>query len=227
MLIWMPRPRVAEPDRRQHVNRCRFGSAICHRDLDQDVLAIAFRIRHDDVEVAIAVEDAGVDELELWIATAPAAVLVDQLRVGERRVRVAVEIAHEGMRRRAVQMEVVLLDVFAVVAFVAVQAKEPLLQDRIPAVPERERKADPLMAVGNAGEAIFVPAVGARARVVVRERVPHRAAGAVVLADGAPGAFAQVGAPALPVLGARPGLFEPQLFSRYHHALLDAGGPTR
>ena len=56
------------------------------------------------------------------------------------------------------------------------------------------------MAIADAGEAVFVPAVGARPRVVVREVVPGRAVRAVVLAHRAPGALAQIRPPALPVL---------------------------
>src|SRR5688572_4973453 len=44
--------------------------------------------------------------------------------------------------------------------------------------------------------------------MVVGEIVPGRPARAVVLADGAPGALAQIRAPALPVLLALPGLLE-------------------
>ena len=103
------------------------------------------------------------------------------------------------MRRRAVEVEVALLDVLAVVALGAGEAEEPLLQDRIAPVPQREREADVLVAIADAGEAVLVPAVGARAGVIVRKVVPGVAVGAVVLAHRAPGALAEVRPPALPV----------------------------
>ena len=78
------------------------------------------------------------------------------------------------MRRRAVEVEVVLLDVLAVIAFVAGEAEEALLEDRVAAVPEREGEADVLVAVADAGDAVLVPAVGARAGVVVRADTPRR-----------------------------------------------------
>ncbi len=45
------------------------------------------------------------------------------------------------MRRRIVEIEIVFLDIFAVIAFVARQAKVALLQDGGPAVPQRQPKA--------------------------------------------------------------------------------------
>src|SRR6185312_13794636 len=102
------------------------------------------------------------------------------------------------MRRRRVQVPPVLLDVLAVVALVTCEAEGPLLQDRVPAVPERERQAQELIVVADAAQPVLTPSVRARARVIVRKRGPRVAVGAVVLADGAPGALAQVRAPAAP-----------------------------
>jgi hypothetical protein len=106
------------------------------------------------------------------------------------------------VRRRVVEVEVVLLDVLAVVAFVRREAEEALLEDGIALVPEREAEADALVAIRDAGQAILVPAVRALPRMVVREVLPGVAVRAVVLADGAPGALAQIGAPPLPMRAA-------------------------
>src|SRR5207237_900484 len=59
-----------------------------------------------------------------------------------------------------------------------------------------------LAPVADSGQAVLVPAIRARAGVVVREVIPRRAVRAVILADGAPGALGEVRPPALPVLGA-------------------------
>jgi hypothetical protein len=48
-----------------------------------------------------------------------------------------------------------------VIALVRVQAEEPLLEDRVFAVPEGERETEPLLVVGNTGDAVLAPAVGA------------------------------------------------------------------
>ena len=75
----------------------------------------------DDVEVAVLVEDAGVEQLELGALAAAAAVLLDQPAVGKLGLRILVEELHVGVRRRVVEVEVVLLDVLAVVALVGVR----------------------------------------------------------------------------------------------------------
>jgi len=103
------------------------------------------------------------------------------------------------MGGRAVQVEVAFLDVFAVIALIAGEAEEALFQEGVFAVPEGEGETDLLMAVADAGNAVFVPAIGARAGGVVRDGLPGRAIRAVILAHGSPGSFAEVRAPALPV----------------------------
>src|SRR5262249_45416464 len=52
-----------------------------------------------------------------------------------------------------------------------------------------------------AEDAVLVPAVGAGARVVMREVVPRRAVGAVILAHRAPGPVCEKRPPAIPVRG--------------------------
>ena len=97
-----------------------------------------------------------------------------------------------------VEVEVVLLDVLAVVALAVGQAEEPLLEDRILAVPQRQREAEPLLVVGDAGQPVLAPAVGARAGLVVAEVVPGVARLAVVLAHRAPLPLAEVRSPLPP-----------------------------
>ena len=55
------------------------------------------------------------------------------------------------------------------------------------------------MAVGNTADAIFSPAVGARAGVFVREVLPSRSARAIVFAHRTPLPFREIRAPALPI----------------------------
>jgi len=124
----------------------------------------------------------GLDEVGVWIGA----------------LRILVEVLHRRVRGRRVDVEVVLLDVLAVVALAVGEAEQALLQDRIDAVPQREREAQALLVVAGPGDAVLAPAIGARARVVVREVVPGAAGVAVVLADGAPLALAQIRPPAPP-----------------------------
>src|SRR5262249_23161175 len=98
----------------------------------------------------------------------------------------------------AVEVEVVFLDVLAVIAFAVGQPEQAFLEDGVLAVPQGQRKAEPLMLVGDAGQAVLAPAIGTRACLVVTEVIPGVAAIAVVLADGAPLSLAEVRPPLLP-----------------------------
>src|SRR5579862_1904757 len=89
------------------------------------------------------------------------------------------------MGRRGVEVEVVLLDVFAVVALVAGKTEGALLENRILAIPHRKRETQALFVITDTSHAIFAPAVGPRARLIVVEVFPGCAALAVVLAYGA------------------------------------------
>src|SRR5262249_15588683 len=110
------------------------------------------------------------------------------------------------MCRRAVEIEVILFNVFTVIAFTSGEAKQPLLENEILSIPHGEGKADHLMAVRDTCNAVFIPAVRFRSRVIVREVVPCGAVSAVVFADRSPRALAQIGSPALPMRGAIPRL---------------------
>ena len=208
----IPHPCIAEPDRGQHVERRGLGPVIGHGDAHHDVFGVGLGVLDEDVEVAVLVEDAGVHELELLLVAPASPVLLDEGFVGERRLRILVKHPHVRVGWRGVQVEVVLLDVLAVVALVAGQAEQPLLQNGIAPVPQGERQADLLVAIREARQAVFVPAIRARSRVVVGQVVPHGARRAVVFADRAPGAVTDVRPPAFPVHRSRPVFVQAALF---------------
>ncbi len=106
------------------------------------------------------------------------------------------------MRRRGVEVEVILFDVLAVVSFVAAQAEEALLQDGIAAIPKGEREAEALVIVADSEDAVLRPPEGAQGGLIEGEIIPGVAIGAVVFAGIAPGAFGQIRPPAPPVFGA-------------------------
>jgi hypothetical protein len=64
------------------------------------------------------------------------------------------------VRRRGVEVEVVLFDVLAVVPFTACEAKESLLENGVVAVPESQSEADGLMTVADTADTILAPAIG-------------------------------------------------------------------
>src|SRR5262249_14000002 len=69
--IVLPRgPRPAEPERRQEVQRRRVRPAVDGADLDEDLAGRRLGILDDDVEVAVGVEDARVDQLVLQLVPA-------------------------------------------------------------------------------------------------------------------------------------------------------------
>src|SRR6516162_2293147 len=118
------------------------------------------------------------------------------------------------MGRRAVEIEVVLLDVFPVIALAIGQAEQPLLQDLVLAIPQGNGKTQPLVVVTDTGEAILAPVIGARAGLIVVEVIPRIAVLAVVLAHRAPLALAEVRAPLLPRHALLARFFETLLFRR-------------
>src|SRR5207302_7203439 len=88
-----------------------------------------------------------------------------------------------------------------------------LLEDRVALVPQREPEAQVKVLVAEAADAVFAPAIGAAARVIMREICPGVAVGAVILAHRAPLALADIGSPAPPGRTA-PRFLQPAAFSR-------------
>jgi hypothetical protein len=102
------------------------------------------------------------------------------------------------VRGRAVEIEIVFFDVLSVVGFAIGQAKKSFLQDGILPVPQRQRETKQLMIVAYARKTVLAPMIGTRSRMVMCEIFPGVAILAIVLADGAPLAFAEIGPPFSP-----------------------------
>ena len=172
--------------------------AVVDGDPDQDVVRAAFGVLEKDVEVPVVVEDARVDQLVLELRSRPPLVGFHQVPVRELPLRVLVEVLHVRVRGRRVDVEIALLDVLAVVPLAVGDPEEALLEDGVALVPQREGKAEALLVVREAADAVLAPAVGPRPGLVVAEVGPRVAVLAVVLADRAPLPLAQIGAPLLP-----------------------------
>src|SRR5208283_5026694 len=110
------------------------------------------------------------------------------------------------MRRGRIEVEIALLHILAMISLVSRQSKKPFLQDGIALVPQRYSKTDHLPPITDARQPIFIPAIGARTGVIVRQVLPGIAMRAIVFADRAPSALAKIRPPSLPVLLARSGL---------------------
>ncbi len=209
----LPSPGVAGPNLRQEAQRRPVGAAVVHRQLHQDVVDAALGVFDLDIEITPAVEDPGVDQLILGILRRPPPVLFDQFVVRECGLRILIKHPHVGMRWRAVEIVIEFLDVFAVIALLIGQPEQPLLQDRVALVPQGDREAQVKMIVAKPADAVFAPAIGPAARVIVREVFPCVAIGAVILAHRPPLAIADIGTPA-PPLDAVAGFRQPASFGR-------------
>ena len=212
-LVRIPRPGIAEPERRQDAQPGRFRPAVVHRDADEDILGTGLRVFHEHVEIAAVVEDAGVEQLVFELVPRSVPVRVDEVAIGKLALRVLVQILHVRVRGCAVDVEVVLLHVFAVVALVVREPEQALFQDRIPPVPQRHGEAEALLVVAQPPEPVLAPPVGARPRLIVGEVVPRVAVLAVVLANGAPLPLAEIRSPFLPGNTRLPCVVQPLLFA--------------
>jgi hypothetical protein len=129
---------------------------------------------------------------------APPSAGLDQVIVRKGGLRIFVKVLHIGVRRCAVEVEVILLDILTVIAFAVGQPEQAFLEDRVLAVPQGQREAEPLLIIGNAGQTILHPTIGTRARLIVAEVIPGVAALAVVLAHSSPLSLAEVRSPFFP-----------------------------
>src|SRR5277367_3811150 len=180
------------------MNGRRLGTSITDADFDQQVVGRRLRVFNKNIEVAVVVEDAGVQQLVFLFVARALAVGLDEVVVWIGAMRVLVEVLHVRVGGSAIEVKVVLLYVLAMITFAVGQAEKPLLEDRIFAVPQRDREAQHAVNVANPGQTVLAPTVCARARLVMREIVPGIAVLAVVFADGAPLPLAKVGTPFFP-----------------------------
>src|SRR5713101_4567360 len=85
------------------------------------------------------------------------------------------------------------------VAFFIRQAEQPLLEDWIAPVPQRDRQAQELPVIAKTGDAVLAPAIGTAARSIVGEIIPRGAVRTIVLAHRAPLSLTEIRAPATPI----------------------------
>ena len=217
-----PGPRVAENRRGQQVQRVRFGSGIRDPDADGRVGGIVLRVSNIDDPVAVLVEGPGVEQLELRILARARTIDGHQLLIGERRLRVVVVRTQPCMRGGGIVVPPVLLGVLAMIALPAIEAEESVLHVTIAAVPHGEGEGEVLVQVAEAEDAVLAPAEGPRSSLVVGEIAPGVAVIGIVLADGAPGSFSEIGTPEVP----GPGLLRSKaVVTAVSHASLLTGHP--
>ena len=125
---------------RQQVQLGGGGTAIEGFNADADVFGVGFSILHENVPVAVVVEDTGVEEFVFRaylskIGTV-APVLLNQIGVRIFGLRILVQHAHVAVRGRAVEVEPVFLNILAVDTLVAGKAEHALFEDGVASVPQ-------------------------------------------------------------------------------------------
>ena len=198
--VWNPRPGVAETKLREQLRR--FRSTIVNRHEHQDVVSRGLGVFHEDIEVTVRFEQAGVEQFKFRLVHAAPPVFVQKPRVGKFFLRIFVEKFQIGVRRRGVEIIIKFLHVLAVVALGVGEAKETLLQNRVFAIPHCQRETKMLHVVAETGDAVLAPAIRAAARVVMWKIFPGGAAGRIILAHRAPLPLGKIRSPAPPVLRA-------------------------
>src|SRR5439155_15223388 len=93
------------------------GTTIGGSDTDQDVVSGGLGVFHDNVEIAILVEDPRVHELILAGMAVALPIFFHELAIGKRRLGILVQVFHIGVCRGGVEIEVVLLHIFAMIPF--------------------------------------------------------------------------------------------------------------
>ncbi len=131
-VVISPRPGVPEPQRRQQVQPGGLGAAIVDRHPDEDVVRPGLGVFDEHVEVPVIVEDPRVDQFVLEFLPRAPLVRLHEVPVGVLPLRVLVDLLHVRVGGRRVDVEVVLLDVLAVVSLAVGEPEHPLLQDRDP-----------------------------------------------------------------------------------------------
>src|SRR5262245_12732986 len=160
-LLRPPCPEIAEPEGRQDVDHALVGPPIAYADLDQQVGRRGLCVFVKDVEIPVFIKYACLDQFVFGIRTTAMPVGLYKMHIGILLLRLLIEILHVRVSWRAVQIVVIFLNVLPVIGLAVGQAKCALLEYRILAVPQRQRKTQPLVIVTETGKAVLAPMIGA------------------------------------------------------------------
>src|SRR5262249_19116794 len=173
---------------------------VCNAETNQEICCRVFRILYQYVSVFVVGKDAGVEQLVFKrerVRLAPA-VFLHEIRIRKCSMRVLVEGLHVAVGGYIIQIEVILLHIFPVISFAVSEPEKAFLENRVVAVPERQRKAKPGFLVADAKQTIFTPPLCTRTGVIMWKVIPGSAALTVILANRTPLPVTQVGSPQPP-----------------------------
>ena len=97
----------------------RLRPTIDGRDFDENIVGIRLGVFNQNIEVAIVVKHAGIDQIKFRRVSTTTAVLFNKLRIRKRGLRIFVEIFHVGVRGCAIEVEKILFHVLAVITLAA------------------------------------------------------------------------------------------------------------
>src|SRR5262249_34197762 len=137
-----PRPGVPEPERGQEAERRELAAAIRDRHTHEHVVRRGLGIFDEDVEVTTFVEDARIEDAVFALLGATRDIVREEPRIRKFDLWIFVERLCVGMSRGRVEIEILLLYRFAVVAFGRSEPEKTLFQDWIAFVPQRDREAE-------------------------------------------------------------------------------------
>ncbi len=205
------------------MNRRVFRAAIVNGDARQNIFRPGLGVFHKHVEVTVVIKNARVEEFKFGLTRNRLAprIFLHKLVVRKGPLRILVEHLEIRMRRGRVEVVIQFLHVFAVIALRIRQAEQPFLENRILAVPQRQRETEVLFVVADAGDAVFAPAISPAARIVMRKIIPRRAARRIIFAHRAPLPFGKIRAEKFPLHFAGM-IFREPLFFRIHVPVIDA-----
>ena len=129
-----------------------------------------------DVPVAVAIEDAGVDQFEFAVLQPAPAVLFNQAGIRKFGLRIAVECFHVRVCRSIVNVVVILLDILAVIGLARRETEETFLENRVSSVPERGSRDQQLVTVANTENGVLAPSIRFTASQIMRQKRPGVAA---------------------------------------------------
>ena len=149
-----------------------FRAVVGGLDDDADVVRRGLGVGDHDVEEPVLVEDTGVASSYSRSSRPRLAFSSRSRAYGILGLRIAVQPPHPRVSGRAVHGPPVLLDVLAVIAFAIRQTEQPLLQDGIAPVPQRDGEVEEAIPIADAAEAVLAPPVRAGVGLLEREISP-------------------------------------------------------
>jgi hypothetical protein len=103
---------------------CRLRPSVANRYAHENVIRTDLCVFKKDVEVAIILEDACIDKLILEVFPGTSAICLNKIHIRVLTLGILIEVFHVAVCGRRVEIEVILLNVFAVVSFTIGKTEE-------------------------------------------------------------------------------------------------------